>query len=211
MAPRDEIGGPFALPALPYAKNALAPVISEETLEFHYGKHHKGYVDKLNALVKDTAFADMSLEEIIAETCGADDNKKIFNNAAQVWNHTFYWRCLAASPSEPSKELAAAIAKDFGSLAAFKKEFAATATEHFGSGYAWLTYEGGKLKVKATVDAETPVASAVPCLLALDVWEHAYYLDYRNARKDHVEAVIGKLLNWNFASANFADAVRHHI
>ncbi len=203
MAPRDVTGGPFSLPSLPYDEGALAPLISEKTLKVHHGKHHKGYVDKLNELVKDTAFADMSLEEIVAETCGDDDNKKIFNNAAQAWNHTFYWRCLSPKTSEPSKELAAAIAKNFGSMAAFKKEFAAAATEHFGSGYAWLIYEGGKLKVKETVNADTPMASGTPCLLALDVWEHAYYLDYKNVRKDHVDVVVEKLLNWDFASANF--------
>jgi Fe-Mn family superoxide dismutase len=206
MAPRDVTGGPFTLPPLPYAEDALAPVISEETLKFHYGKHHKGYVDKLNELVKDTAFAEMSLEEIIAETCGDDDNRKIFNNAAQVWNHTFYWSCLSPKPSQPSKELETAVTKEFGSLAAFKKEFAAKATEHFGSGYAWLTYEGGALKVKETSDADTPIASGTPCLLALDVWEHAYYIDYRNVRKDHVEAVVEKLLNWEFASSNYVKA-----
>jgi Fe-Mn family superoxide dismutase len=203
MAPRDVTTGPFTLPKLPYAEDALSPVISEKTVKFHYGKHHKGYVDKLNELVKDTAFAEMSLEEIVAETCGDDDNKKIFNNAAQVWNHTFYWHCLSPKRSEPSKALAAAIAKDFDSLAAFKKALAAKATEHFGSGYAWLTLEGGKLKITDTDNADTPMASGARCLLALDVWEHAYYLDYQNVRKDHVEAVVEKLLNWEFASFNY--------
>lgn len=206
MAPRDVTQGPFTLPSLPFAEDALAPVISAKTISFHYGKHHKGYVTKLNELVKDTPFAEMSLDEIIAETCGDDDNRKIFNNAAQVWNHTFYWNCLSADPTEPSKELAAAITRDFGSVAAFKKEFAAKATEHFGSGYAWLVYEGGKLKVKDTANADTPKASDTSCLLTLDVWEHAYYLDYQNVRKDHVEAVVEKLLNWDFASANFSEA-----
>jgi Fe-Mn family superoxide dismutase len=204
MAPRDVTSGPFLLPKLPFEEDALAPVISGETLSFHYGKHHKGYVDKLNELVKDTEFADMSLEEIIAETCGDEDNTKIFNNAAQVWNHSFYWHCLSPKPTEPGKELAAAIKKDFNSLEAFKKEFKTKATEHFGSGYAWLASEAGKLKVKTTANADTPKASGTSCLLTLDVWEHAYYLDYQNVRKDHVDAVVEKLLNWDFASQNFA-------
>lgn len=196
--------GPFTLPPLPYAEDALAPVISAKTLSFHYGKHHKGYVDKLNELIKGTDFAEMSLEEIIAETYGDDDNKKIFNNAAQVWNHTFYWNGLSPTPKQPKGALADAITRDFGSFDALKKELKTKSTDHFGSGWGWLVVEGGTLKVKDTRDGETPLAAQTPCLLTADVWEHAYYLDYQNARKDHVEAVVEKLLNWDFAAENFA-------
>jgi Fe-Mn family superoxide dismutase len=206
MSPRDLTHGPFTLPQLPFAEDALAPVISAKTLSFHHGKHHKGYVEKLNELIKDTDFAGMSLEEIIAETNGDDENKKIFNNAAQVWNHAFYWNCLSPKATQPSKELADAINRDFGSFEALKKELKAKSTDHFGSGWGWLVMEGGKLNVKDTRDAETPIASDTPCLLTVDVWEHAYYLDYQNVRKDHVEAVVEKLLNWEFVSQNFIKA-----
>lgn len=204
METRAKSAGVFTLPPLPYAIDALEPVISARTLEFHHGKHHKGYVDKLNELVKDTPFAEMTLEEIIAETAGDEDNKKIFNNAAQVWNHTFYWNGLSPKETAPSKELTAALTKDFGSLEAFKKEFTSKAVDRFGSGWAWLVNEGGTLMIKDTGNAETPIASGTPCLLTIDVWEHAYYLDYQNLRKDHVEAVVGKLLNWDYASSAFA-------
>ncbi|MGE3476883.1 MAG: superoxide dismutase [Rhodospirillaceae bacterium] len=206
MSPRDLTHGPFTLPPLPFAEDALAPVISAKTLSFHHGKHHKGYVDKLNELVKDTAFADMALEEIVAATHGDDKSKKIFNNAAQVWNHSFYWNCLSPKATQPSKDLGDAIARDFGSLEALKKELKAKSTDHFGSGWGWLVIEGGKLKVTDTRDAETPLAAGAHGLLTVDVWEHAYYLDYQNARKDHVDALVEKLLNWDFASRNFAQA-----
>ncbi len=206
MVPKDATSSPFTLPPLPYAEDALAPVISAKTLQFHYGKHHKGYVDKLNDLVKGTPFAEMSLEDIVAETCGDEDNRKIFNNAAQIWNHTFYWNSLSPSKTTPSADLQKAIERDFGSLDALKKELKQKATDHFGSGWAWLVYEGGTLKVKDTGDADTPKAHGVACLLTVDVWEHAYYLDYQNVRKDHVDAVVEKLLNWDFASQNFAKA-----
>lgn len=204
MAPRDQSAAIFTLPPLPYEKDALEPVISARTLEFHHGKHHKGYVDKLNELVKNTPFAEMTLDEIVAETAGDEENEKIFNNAAQVWNHTFYWHSLSPKATAPSPELGAALAKDFGSFDEFKKEFITKAVDRFGSGWAWLVSEGGKLKIKDTGNAESPSASGTPCLLTVDVWEHAYYLDYQNLRKDHVEAVVGKLLNWDFASAGFA-------
>lgn len=201
MALKDS--APFNLPALPYSADALAPVISARTLEYHYGKHHKGYVDKLNDLVKGTPFAERSLTDIVAETYGDDDNKKIFNNAAQIWNHTFYWNSLSPAKTAPSVELEKRLMNDFGSLEAFKNELKQKAIDHFGSGWAWLIYEGGKLKVKDTGDADTPMASGAVCLLTIDVWEHAYYLDYQNVRKDHVDAVVEKLLNWDFASQNF--------
>ncbi len=206
MSPRDLTHGPFTLPPLPFAEDALAPVISAKTLSFHHGKHHKGYVDKLNELIKDTAFAGMALEEIVAATHGDDKSKKIFNNAAQVWNHSFYWNCLSPKATQPSKELGDAITRDFGSLEALKKELKAKSTDHFGSGWGWLVIEGGKLKVTDTRDAETPLAAGAHGLLTVDVWEHAYYLDYQNARKDHVDALVEKLLNWDFASRNFAQA-----
>lgn len=206
MSPRDLTHGPFTLPPLPFAEEALAPVISAKTLSFHHGKHHKGYVNNLNELIKDTGFAGLALEEIIAKTHGDEKAKKVFNNAAQVWNHSFYWNCLSPKATQPSKDLGDAIARDFGSLEALKKELKAKSTDHFGSGWGWLVIEGGKLKVKDTRDAETPVAAGTSCLLTVDVWEHAYYLDYQNARKDHVDALVEKLLNWDFASQNFAKA-----
>lgn len=204
MVPRDTPPGRIHLPPLPFAEDALEPVVSARTLSFHHGKHHKGYVEKLNQLIENTPFAAMSLEEIIAESRGRADTKKIFNNAAQVWNHNFYWRSLTPKPSAPVPELAAAINAQFGSIAALKNELKTAAVEQFGSGWAWLIAVDGILKVTTTANAETPLGTGAACLLTVDVWEHAYYLDYQNARKDHVEAVVEKLLDWHFASENFA-------
>ena len=191
------------LPPLPYAQSALDPVVSAETIGFHYGKHHKGYVDKLNSLVAGTTFADLSLEGIIAKTAGKADQTAIFNNAAQAWNHTFYWRSLQPSGGgKPPAALLALIDSSFGSLDACKKELAEAATTQFGSGWAWLVQEGGGLKVVKTANAQTPLTQGVTPLLTLDVWEHAYYLDYQNRRKDYVAAVIDKLMNWAFAAEN---------
>ena len=197
---------PFTLPPLPYDENALEPVISAKTLSFHYGKHHKAYVDKLNKLADGADYADMKLEEVIRRTVGKDatQEKKIFNNAAQVWNHTFYWSSLAKDGGAPKGKLADAIARDFESLDKFKEEFATAAVGQFGSGWAWLVLDGGALKIETTPDAETPMAKGKTCLLTIDVWEHAYYLDYQNRRPDYAKAVIGKLLNWEFAGENFA-------
>jgi len=190
----------FELPALPYAKNALAPIISEETLDFHHGKHHNTYVVNLNNLIKDDAArAGQSLEEIVRTSSGG-----LFNNAAQVWNHTFYWHSLTPNGSgAPTGALAAAIDRDFGSFDKFKAEFAAAAMGQFGSGWAWLVSDAeGKLSVVKTPNAETPLTTDKTALLTCDVWEHAYYIDFRNRRADYV-AGFWKLANWDFASANY--------
>lgn len=188
---------PITLPALPYADDALAPVISANTISFHYGKHHKGYVDNLNKLIAGTEYSDLSLEKIIAAVAGKADKAAIFNNAAQIWNHTFYWQGLKANGGgEPPASLKQKIEADFGSLDACKKELATAATSQFGSGWAWLVLDGDKLKTMKTANAETPLTTGVKPLLTIDVWEHAYYLDYQNRRADYVNAVIDKLLNW---------------
>ena len=195
----------FTLPALPYADNALAPVISANTLSFHYGKHHKAYVDNLNKLVAGTEFESAPLEKIIADTAGKADKAGVFNNAAQIWNHTFYWNSLKGNGGgQPSGKLAQMIESDLGGFENFKKEFAATTVSQFGSGWGWLAVEGGKLKIVKTGNAEVPFTKGQKPLLTIDVWEHAYYLDYQNRRPDYVSAVIDKLLNWDFAAENLA-------
>jgi superoxide dismutase, Fe-Mn family len=189
-----------ALPALPYAENALEPYISAKTIGFHYGKHHKGYIDNLNKLITNTEFADLALEKIIAATAGKPDKTAIFNNAAQSWNHAFYWQCLKPNGGgEPSAALKKQIEASFGSLAACKKELATAAMTQFGSGWAWLVRDGQKLKVIKTANADTPLEKGMKPLLVIDVWEHAYYLDYQNRRADYVAAVLDKLINWDFA------------
>ena len=191
------------LPPLPYAENALDPVISTNTIGFHYGKHHKGYVDTLNKLIAGTPLADLSLEKLIAETAGKADKAAIFNNAAQTWNHTFYWRSLRPKGGgEPPAALKQRIDAAFGNLDACKKELATAATTQFGSGWAWLVLEGDKLKVLKTGNADTPLTRGVKPLLAIDAWEHAYYLDYQNRRVDYVNAALDKLINWGFAADN---------
>jgi Fe-Mn family superoxide dismutase len=191
------------LPPLPYGENALDPVISASTIGFHYGKHHKGYVDALNKLVAGTELANLTLEKLIAETAGKADNVAIFNNAAQTWNHTFYWRSLRPKGGgEPAGSLMQRIEASFGNLDACKKELATAATSQFGSGWAWLVLDADKLKVVKTGNAETPLTKGVKPLLAIDVWEHAYYLDYQNRRADYVNAVLDKLINWGFATDN---------
>ncbi|NRA39276.1 MAG: superoxide dismutase [Planctomycetes bacterium] len=190
------------LPELPYARNALAPHISEETMDYHYGKHHNAYVTKLNGMIEGTEFADKSLEEIVKSSAGG-----MFNNAAQVWNHSFYWQSMKpAGGGVPSGELAAAIDKDFGSFAAFKEAFSTAGATQFGSGWAWLVVEGGTLSIVKTANAETPLTGSATPLLTMDVWEHAYYVDYRNARPKYIETFLNELANWDFASANFAAA-----
>ena len=191
----------FALPDLPYARNALAPHISEETLDYHYGKHHASYVDKLNAAIEGTDDADKSLEDIIKGASGG-----LFNNAAQVWNHTFYWNSLSPNGGgEPEGALADAINASFGSVDAFKEKFNESAAGNFGSGWTWLVQKAdGSLDIVNTDDAETPVTdSNLTPLLTCDVWEHAYYIDYRNARPKYLEA-FWNLVNWDFAAANMA-------
>jgi Fe-Mn family superoxide dismutase len=193
----------LTLPPLPYADNALEPVISANTIGFHYGKHHKAYFDNLNKLVTGTPFADMPLEKIILATGGQAERMAIFNNAAQAWNHTFYWRSLKkGGGGEPPAALKQRIDASFGSLDACRKELATAATTQFGSGWAWLVLDGDKLKVVKTSNAETPLATGMKPLLTIDVWEHAYYLDYQNRRADYVNAVLDKLINWGFAADN---------
>jgi superoxide dismutase, Fe-Mn family len=191
------------LPTLPYAENALDPVISANTLSFHYGKHHKAYVDNLNKLLAGTDMASLSLEQVIAQSEGKSDKAGIFNNAAQVWNHTFYWHSLKPNGGgEPPAKLKQLIDASFGGLDACKKELATAATTQFGSGWAWLVLDAGKLKVAKTGNAETPLTKGVKPLLTIDVWEHAYYLDYQNRRPDYANAVLDKLINWGFAADN---------
>ncbi len=203
MSNQNTGSAPHSLPPLPYAENALDPVISANTLSFHYGKHHKAYVDNLNKLISGTELADSSLEEIIAATAGNADKAGIFNNAAQVWNHTFYWNSLSPrGGGEPPSDLKKKIDSSFGSLDACKKELATAATTQFGSGWAWLVKDGDKLQVIKTSNAELPLTKGLKPLLTIDVWEHAYYLDYQNRRADHVNAVLDKLINWGFAANN---------
>jgi Fe-Mn family superoxide dismutase len=194
---------PHVLPPLPYAEGALDPVVSANTIGFHYGKHHRGYVDNLNKLIAGTELAGLALEQLIAETAGKSDKVAIFNNAAQTWNHTFYWRSLRPKGGgEPPAALLQRIGASFGSLDGCKKELLTAATTQFGSGWAWLVLEGDKLKVVKTGNAETPLAKGVKPLLTIDVWEHAYYLDYQNRRADYVSAVLDKLIHWGFAADN---------
>ncbi|HEY5582005.1 MAG TPA: superoxide dismutase [Rhodoferax sp.] len=194
---------PHVLPALPYAENALEPVITAKTMSFHYGKHHKGYVDNLNKLIAGTEYADLSLEKIITSTAGKPEKTAIFNNAAQTWNHTFYWNSMRPKGGgEPPAALKQKIEASFASVDACKKELASAAVSQFGSGWAWLVLEGGKLKVVKTGNADAPLQKGMKPLLAIDVWEHAYYLDYQNRRADYVNAVLDKLINWEFALQN---------
>ena len=194
---------PVVLPPLPWADTALAPVISANTIGFHYGKHHQGYVTHLNKLTAGTPFADQPLEQIVRATAGKADQAAIFNTAAQVWNHTFYWQSLnPGGGGEPPAALKAKIEASFGSVAACRKELTTAATSQFGSGWAWLVADGDALKVVKTGNAETPLTGAMRPLVTIDVWEHAYYLDYQNRRADYVAAVLDKLVNWEFALAN---------
>jgi superoxide dismutase, Fe-Mn family len=194
---------PLVLPPLPYAENALEPVISARTVGFHYGKHHKGYLDNLNKLIAGTDYSDLSLEEIIRGTADRLERTAIFNNAAQTWNHTFYWKSLTPNGGgEPPAALKAKIEASFGSVDACKKELAAAAVGQFGSGWVWLVLEDGKLKVVKTSNAGNPLTTAMQPLLTIDVWEHAYYLDYQNLRADYTKAVLDKLINWEFALQN---------
>ena len=195
----------FTLPPLPFSEGALAPVISANTLSFHYGKHHKAYVDNLNKLVAGTEFESATLEKIIKDTAGKADKAGIFNNAAQVWNHTFYWNCLKpGAGGRPTGKIAQMIDSDLGGYDKFKTDFAQACITQFGSGWGWLVAEGGKLKLVKTANAENPLSKGQTALLTIDVWEHAYYLDYQNRRPDHVNAVIDKLINWDFAADNLA-------
>ncbi|MEE2567635.1 superoxide dismutase [Hyphobacterium marinum] len=198
----------FTLPDLPYSRDALEPHMSARTLEFHHGKHHAGYVKKLNDAIAGTKFDDMSLKDIIRETAGDEGQSGIFNNAAQTWNHTFFWNSMSPDGGgEPTGALAEAIAASFGSFDGFKEKFSKAAAGQFGSGWAWLVAKDGKLVITTTPNAETPVSEeGVTPLLTLDVWEHAYYLDFQNARPNFIETWLNELANWDFAADNFAAA-----
>jgi Fe-Mn family superoxide dismutase len=190
--------------ALPYADSALAPIVSPNTISFHYGKHHKTYVDNLNNLVKGTEFEGQSLEAIVTATAGKADKAPLFNNAAQIWNHDFYWNSLKpGGGGAPTGKVADKINESFGSFDEFKKQLSATTVSQFGSGWGWLVADAaGKLKVVKTGNAEVPLTQGLKPLVTIDVWEHAYYLDHQNKRADYVNAVIDKLLNWEFAAKN---------
>jgi Fe-Mn family superoxide dismutase len=186
----------FSLPKLPYAEDALAPVLSAETLKLHHGKHHKKYVDTLNQLLEKEPVDATSLEEVVRTAKG-----KLFNNAAQAWNHEFYWHSLSPKRRRPAGALLHRLEQDFGSYEQFADKLGASAIGQFGSGWAWLVEKGGKLEVTATANADTPMAHGTKCLLAIDVWEHAYYVDYRNERERYVSAILERL-NWEFAEQN---------
>jgi Fe-Mn family superoxide dismutase len=193
----------FILPQLPYAYDALVPHISRATLEFHHGKHHRAYVDNAKALAAKVHLADEPLERIIRQTAGQETHRALFNNAAQAWNHAFYWRSLTpGGGGTPSGEIATRIERDLGGHASFAERFAAMAAGQFGSGWAWLVLDGDALRVMQTANADTPLAHGLVPLLTIDVWEHAYYLDYQNRRADYAAAIIKHLLNWKFAEAN---------
>lgn len=193
----------FQLPPLPYGHDALAPVISAETLKIHHGKHHKTYLDKLNELVEGRPIADKPLTDVVRWSVTEESRRTIFNNAAQAWNHSFYWQSLRPAGGEhPGSTLSAEIKESFGSIDALKKELVQAGVSQFGSGWVWLVADSGKLKVVTTHDAGTPIVSRQHPLLTLDVWEHAYYVDYRNRREEHLRAVVDKLLNWDFAESN---------
>jgi Fe-Mn family superoxide dismutase len=188
------------LPALPWPKDSLAPHISAETLDYHHGKHHQAYVTNLNKLIAGTPQENASLEDIVKNSSGG-----IFNNAAQVWNHTFYWNSMKpGGGGEPTGAIADAINASFGSYAAFREQFVAAATTQFGSGWAWLVKSGDKLEIVKTSNAETPLTTDKKPLLTIDVWEHAYYVDFRNARPKYIDTFLDSLVNWDFANANLA-------
>ena len=197
----------FELPPLPYPATALEPHTSAQTLSFHHGKHHQAYVTQLNALVKDTPFATQSLEDIIRATAGDAAKAPIFNNAAQVWNHTFFWNCMKPNGGgKPPEAIAARLAQAFGSVEAFAEQFKQAALTQFGSGWAWLAVDNGALKIVKTPNAVNPLSQGQTALLTCDVWEHAYYLDYQNRRADFVQTFLDHLVNWDFVAGNLAKA-----
>ncbi|WP_025560083.1 superoxide dismutase [Sphingomonas sp. UNC305MFCol5.2] len=196
----------FELPALPYAKDALAPHMSAETLEFHHGKHHKAYVDKTNGFVTEKGLEGLKLSEVITKAKETGD-KGLFNNSAQIWNHSFFWQCLSPEKQVPTGKLADLINDGFGSAEALVKQLVTESTNHFASGWGWLVLDGGKLKVTSLHDADTPVVyEGMLPLLTIDVWEHAYYVDYRNARPAYLDAVSANLINWEFVAQNLDGA-----
>jgi Fe-Mn family superoxide dismutase len=194
----------FSLPDLPYGRGALTPHISEETLNYHHGKHHQAYVTNLNGLIEGTDLADKSLEEIVKQAAGDKAKAGLFNNAAQVWNHTFYWHSMKpGGGGKPTGKIAAMIDSDLGGYDQFVKDFKAAGGGQFGSGWAWLVLKDGKLAITKTPNAETPLTDAgVTPLLTMDVWEHAYYLDYQNSRPNYMDAFLNNLINWDFANKN---------
>ncbi len=203
--PLDKAKAPFTLPKLPYAENALAPVISANTISFHYGKHHATYVKVLNELIAGTPYEALSLDEIVVRAAGDKDAaaRKIFNNAAQAWNHEFYWHSMTPTAAPPTGRVKEALDKSFGGLDAFKKAFTQAAVGQFGSGWAWLVKgKDGALAIETTSNADTPIAHGGTPLLVADVWEHAYYLDFQNRRPDHLAAWLDNLVNWSFAEKN---------
>lgn len=202
---------PFELPNLPYAYDALEPAISRRTLEFHHDKHHKAYVDTLNKLVDGKPLAKESLERVILDSSRDTAMQEIFNNAAQHWNHSFFWHCLKqGGGGKPTGDIARLIDRDLGGYDGFAKKFKEAATKQFGTGWAWLILEHGRLAITKTGDADLPLAHGQQALLTLDVWEHAYYLDYQNRRPDFIQAFLDKLLNWDFANQNLlGDQNRH--
>lgn len=194
---------PFELPALPYPKEALEPHISARTFDYHHGKHHQAYVTNLNNLIKDTPLADASLEDIIRQTVKDEAKVSVFNNAAQVWNHTFFWNSMSPKGGrEPTGKVLDALNGAFGSVAAFKEQFKAAGVGQFGSGWVWLVEEAGALKIVKTANAMTPLALGQKALVTCDVWEHAYYLDYQNRRPDFLQEFLDHLINWDFVAAN---------
>jgi superoxide dismutase, Fe-Mn family len=200
----SSMAGPFTLKPLPWAEDALAPTISARTIGFHYHKHHNAYVETLNKLVAGTRYADMALEQVVRATASGKDakEKQIFNNGGQVWNHDFFWRSLTPNGGQPSGKLKDSIQRDFGGTDKLIEQLAEAGKTQFGSGWAWLCSQNGKLSVEKTPNAENPMAKGINCLLTVDVWEHAYYLDYQNERPRYLQEVLGKLLNWDFAAEN---------
>jgi len=195
----------ITLPELPFGREDLAPVISGTTIDFHYGKHHRAYVDNANKLIAGTEYENLPSEEIIKKTAGDAAKVGIFNNTAQAWNHTFYWKSLKpGGGGAPTGPIADRIMATWGNYAAFVEELKTAGTTQFGSGWAWLVADKGALKIVKTANADTPIAHGLTPLLTIDVWEHAYYLDYQNRRPDYLAAVIEKLINWDFANANLA-------
>ena len=193
------------LPNLPYAETALEPHYSAKTISFHYGKHHKAYVDNLNKLTPGTPLDGKSLEDIVMASAGDASRVGVFNNSAQVWNHTFFWSCMKpGGGGRPTGEVARRIDQAFGSYEKFAEQFKATAVGRFGSGWGWLVLDGGALKIVSTANADTPMVSKQTALLTVDVWEHAYYLDYQNRRPDFVQAFLDHLVNWDFVAGNLA-------
>lgn len=200
---------PFTLPSLPYPEDALEPFISARTLSFHHGKHHNAYVVNLNNLVKGTEMEGLSLESIITKTATSADHGAIFNNAAQVWNHTFFWHSMKkGGGGKPASSLLTQIEKDFNSFEDFLEMFKKQGAAQFGSGWVWLVWDGGRLKITKTSNADLPLVHGQKAILTADVWEHSYYLDYQNRRPDYLSIFVDKLINWDFAQKNFEDAIK---